>query len=47
MRPAWIAIAAAIDDGQVRWGHEVSVGYFSQDHTGAIAHGTTAVEWLH
>jgi ATPase subunit of ABC transporter with duplicated ATPase domains len=38
---------AAIDDGQVRWGHEVSVGYFSQDHTGAIAHGTTAVEWLH
>ncbi len=37
----------AIDDGQVRWGHEVSVGYFSQDHTGAIPHGTTAVEWLH
>jgi len=38
---------SAIDDGQVRWGHEVSVGYFSQDHTGAIPHGTTAVEWLH
>jgi ATPase subunit of ABC transporter with duplicated ATPase domains len=38
---------SAIDAGQVRWGHEVSVGYFAQDHTGAIPHGTTAVEWLH
>ena len=35
------------DSGTVRWGHEVSVGYFSQDHTGAIAKGMTAVEWLH
>ncbi len=38
---------AEIDAGTVRWGHEVSVGYFAQDHTGAIAHGLTAVEWLH
>jgi len=38
---------SAIDDGQVRWGHEASIGYFAQDHTGAIPHGTTAVEWLH
>ena len=45
--PGVDADPAAIDDGQVRWGHEVSVGYFSQDHTGAIPHGTTAVEWLH
>jgi ATPase subunit of ABC transporter with duplicated ATPase domains len=29
------------------WGHEVSIGYFPQDHTGAIAKGLTAVEWLH
>jgi ATPase subunit of ABC transporter with duplicated ATPase domains len=36
-----------IDAGTIRWGHEVSVGYFSQDHTGAIAKGMTAVEWLH
>jgi ATPase subunit of ABC transporter with duplicated ATPase domains len=36
-----------IDAGEVRWGHEVSVGYFSQDHTGAISKGMTAVEWLH
>jgi len=37
----------ALDAGVVRWGHEVSVGYFAQDHTGAIEKGTTAVEWLH
>ncbi len=36
-----------IDGGVVRWGHEVSVGYFAQDHTGAIEKGLTAVEWLH
>ena len=38
---------ADLDSGTVRWGHEVSVGYFSQDHTGAITKGMTAVEWLH
>jgi ATPase subunit of ABC transporter with duplicated ATPase domains len=37
----------AIDDGSVRWGHEVSVGYFAQDHTGVIQKGMTAVDWLH
>ena len=36
-----------IDGGTVRWGHEVSIGYFPQDHTGAIETGLTAVEWLH
>ena len=36
-----------LDAGTVRWGHEVSVGYFPQDHTGAIEKGMTAVEWLH
>jgi len=36
-----------IDAGTLRWGHEVSVGYFSQDHTGAIEKGMTAAEWLH
>jgi ATPase subunit of ABC transporter with duplicated ATPase domains len=35
------------DSGSVRWGHEASVGYFAQDHTGAIRKGMTAVEWLH
>jgi ATPase subunit of ABC transporter with duplicated ATPase domains len=36
-----------IDAGALRWGHEVSIGYFAQDHTGAIRKGMTAVEWLH
>jgi ATPase subunit of ABC transporter with duplicated ATPase domains len=35
------------DAGKLRWGHEVSVGYFPQDHTGAITKGMTVVEWLH
>jgi ATPase subunit of ABC transporter with duplicated ATPase domains len=37
----------ARDGGTVRWGHEVSVGYFAQDHSGAVDNGTTVVEWLH
>src|SRR6476619_3611814 len=37
----------ALDSGSVRWGHEVSIGYFPQDHTGAIKKGMTAVDWLH
>src|SRR4029450_1664691 len=36
-----------VDGGKIRWGHEVSIGYFAQDSTGAIAKGMTAVEWLH
>src|SRR5437762_4630666 len=36
--------SADIDRGTIRWGHEVSVGYFPQDHTGAIEKGLTAVE---
>jgi ATPase subunit of ABC transporter with duplicated ATPase domains len=38
---------ADIDHGSVRWGHEVSIGYFAQDQTGVIAKGMTVVEWLH
>ena len=38
---------ADLDSGSIRWGHEVSIGYFPQDHTGAIEKGMTAVEWLH
>ncbi len=36
-----------LDAGTTRWGHEVSIGYFAQDHTGEIQKGMTAVEWLH
>jgi ATPase subunit of ABC transporter with duplicated ATPase domains len=36
-----------IDGGVVTWGHEVSVGYFSQDHKESIQPGATLLEWLH
>ena len=36
-----------IDGGTVTWGHEVSVGYFSQDHRETIRSGATLLEWLH
>src|SRR5918993_523826 len=36
-----------LDAGKLTWGHEVSIGYFPQDQTGAIQKGMTAVEWLH
>jgi len=45
--PGQPAAPGDIDAGAVRWGHEVSIGNFAQDHTGAIEHGLTAVEWLH
>jgi ATPase subunit of ABC transporter with duplicated ATPase domains len=45
--PGLPASPADVDGGSVRWGHEVSIGYFPQDHTGLISKGTTAVEWLH
>ena len=45
--PGLPASPGDIDAGKVRWGHEASIGYFPQDHTGAIARGMTVVEWLH
>src|ERR1700722_1232090 len=36
----------AIDSGDVTWGHEVSVGYFAQDHTESIPHGVKVLEGL-
>ncbi len=36
-----------IDSGTVTWGHEVAVGYFSQDHKESIQLAMTAIEWLH
>jgi ATPase subunit of ABC transporter with duplicated ATPase domains len=45
--PDGTASPADRDAGTVRWGHEVSVGYFPQDQAGAIEKGLTAVEWLH
>ena len=37
----------ARDGGSLRWGHEVSIGYFLQDQTGIIEPGWTAADWLH
>jgi ATPase subunit of ABC transporter with duplicated ATPase domains len=37
----------ARDAGTLRWGHEVSIGYFLQDQTGIIEPGWTAADWLH
>jgi ATPase subunit of ABC transporter with duplicated ATPase domains len=45
--PGLPASPGDIDAGKLRWGHEVSIGYFAQDYTGAIARGMTVVEWLH
>ena len=39
--------ADARDAGTLRWGHEVSIGYFQQDQTGVIEPGWTAADWLH
>jgi len=36
-----------IDSGDVVWGHEAAVGYFSQDHTDSIVKGANVIEWLH
>src|SRR5258708_1484864 len=36
-----------VDGGTVTWGHEVAVGYFSQDHKESIAKDTTTMAWLH
>jgi ATPase subunit of ABC transporter with duplicated ATPase domains len=35
-----------IDSGEVRWGHEASVGYFSQDFAESIPKGWTMADWL-
>src|SRR3984957_11724402 len=40
-------VDVSIDSGSVKWGHEVSIGYFAQDHKGSIQLGMTASDWLH
>src|SRR5579862_8796549 len=35
-----------INGGETKWGHEVAVGYFAQDHGESITKGMTAIEWL-
>lgn len=45
--PNFPASPSDVDSGKVRWGHEASIGYFPQDHTGEIEKGLTAADWLH
>lgn len=35
-----------IDSGLVKWGHEVYVGYFAQEHSDSIRKGMTVIDWL-
>jgi ATPase subunit of ABC transporter with duplicated ATPase domains len=35
-----------IDAGTVEWGHEVSIGFFAQDHRMSITPGMTILDWL-
>jgi ATPase subunit of ABC transporter with duplicated ATPase domains len=38
------------DAGEIRWGHDTSVGYFAQDHHEALGHsaaGMNAFQWLY
>ncbi|HJV89766.1 MAG TPA: ATP-binding cassette domain-containing protein [Holophagaceae bacterium] len=36
----------SLEAGTVKWGHEVSVGYFAQDFKESIPKGYTMVDWL-
>jgi len=36
----------SVDSGTVEWGHEVSIGYFAQDHRYSIQPGMTIIDWL-
>jgi ATPase subunit of ABC transporter with duplicated ATPase domains len=40
-------LEGSIDSGSVKWGHEVQIGYFAQDHKHSIQLGMTAQDWLH
>ena len=35
-----------MDGGVVEWGHEVSIGYFAQDHRNSIQPGMAIIDWL-
>jgi ATPase subunit of ABC transporter with duplicated ATPase domains len=35
-----------VDSGELKWGHEVQIGYFAQDHRQSIEGGLTTLDWL-
>ena len=44
--PAVSSEGLDIDSGDIKWGHEVQIGYFAQDHRQSIADGFTTLDWL-
>jgi ATPase subunit of ABC transporter with duplicated ATPase domains len=44
--PSVTEVDRGIDSGEVKWGHEVSVGYFAQDFRESIPGGYPLADWL-
>jgi len=44
--PAVSEVDRGIDEGDVKWGHDVSVGYFAQDFRESIPNNYVLVDWL-
>jgi len=44
--PGVTELDRAIDSGEVKWGHDVNVGYFAQDFRESIPGGHALVDWL-
>src|SRR5437868_14597641 len=42
--PAVSSEGLDIDSGDIKWGHEVQIGYFAQDHRQSIADGFTTLD---
>jgi len=45
--PQVTELGLKLDAGEVKWGHEANVGYFSQDFAESIPKGYELVTWLH
>jgi ATPase subunit of ABC transporter with duplicated ATPase domains len=45
--PQVTELGLKLDGGEVKWGHEANVGYFSQDFAESIPKGYELVTWLH
>jgi ATPase subunit of ABC transporter with duplicated ATPase domains len=44
--PAVSSEGLEVNSGEIKWGHEVQIGYFAQDHRQSIADGFTTLDWL-
>ena len=45
--PQVTELGLKLDGGEVKWGHDANVGYFSQDFAESIPKGYELVTWLH